>query len=47
MGKKREATAGNNAAQELLNERKRRFIEGDRTLWIIFTVLLVISILVV
>mgnify|MGYP003288704355 FL=1 len=47
MGKKREAAAGGNAAQELLNERKRRFIEGDRTLWIIFTVLLVISILVV
>lgn len=47
MTKKRDTAACGGAAQELLNERKRRFIEGDRTLWIIFTVLLVISILVV
>ena len=34
-------------ASELLEERKRRFFEGDRTLWIIYTVLIIVSILVV
>lgn len=43
----RHSEEASKSAERLLNDAKRRFIEGDRTLWIIFTVLLVVSILVV
>lgn len=42
----RDKTKGGEAAEAILNTN-RRIIEGDRTLWIIFAVLMVISILVV
>ncbi|MBO5697161.1 MAG: FtsW/RodA/SpoVE family cell cycle protein [Alistipes sp.] len=43
-----EKTKNSNAeAARTLLEKNRRIFEGDRTLWIIFTVLLVVSILVV
>lgn len=45
MDDRRERT-GAEAAEELLTSR-RRILEGDRTLWIIYGVLLVVSILVV
>ena len=43
----RHSEEASKSAERMLNDAKRRFIEGDRTLWIIFTVLLVVSILVV
>ena len=42
----RRDTMGHEAAEELLTTN-RRILEGDRTLWIIYAVLLVVSILVV
>ena len=47
MSDRKEKIEGVKAAKELLEERNRRVFEGDRALWIIFTVLLVVSILVV
>lgn len=44
--KDRRDTVGSEAAEELLASR-RRVLEGDRTLWIIYAVLIVVSILVV
>ncbi|MBO7314191.1 MAG: FtsW/RodA/SpoVE family cell cycle protein, partial [Alistipes sp.] len=46
MADKTRDNANAEAARTLL-EKNRRIFEGDRTLWIIFTVLLVVSILVV
>lgn len=46
MGDKRKHNDNAEAARTLL-EKNRRIFEGDRTLWIIYTVLLVVSILVV
>ncbi len=40
-------TSGAESAAKLLTDNSRRIFEGDRTLWIIFTVLLITSILVV
>ncbi|MBQ8366533.1 MAG: FtsW/RodA/SpoVE family cell cycle protein [Alistipes sp.] len=45
MDDRRDIT-GSEAAEELLSSR-RRILEGDRTLWIIYAILLVVSILVV
>lgn len=45
MDDRRDIT-GSEAAKELLSSR-RRILEGDRTLWIIYAILLVVSILVV
>ena len=46
MAKRVEDREAVDGAEQLLNQRKR-VIEGDRMLWIIFMVLVVVSILVV